>query len=633
MYGQLDYKPDQIEAPWTVSYFLCRDLAPPNLTPAQASARGIALKQVKKEVPDLTDLQLGSLSAIARGLPIDTVDLVSDLYIALAHLRLPEAQRRKREARIALTLDVHFNGAPSLTPVINSLQHIQLLAPLAPDAFLEIMVRSQAARLQMVSMGQPAWAARCNDFVTRLDTLTGELGVQSGTPDDALLINTCFTRTWADRQGFLELLTLTARSQLAGAVRGTRVALLKAGLLVASEGDVLVSVLQDCQAAGLNGSMQAAVDQVVANQVALGSAADHARAQAVIEATVDATCAGVNLGTEAQQKNMAAIAAAGQVWLQQVLRMTPQRLRLHDKLTRAPSAAKGDDRSSPPDLDPVSAWSVNRLLRWIEGPIGEAAPQRLDRKTIVAAEKATRQDARVKTQMADGVARTDQDLTEADVDLAVQNALSTTAEFFIGDIQDMLFRAKALDHACTAAQVCTDLLAPLQKLKVEPASDDRKARAVLHQAEVAIDLLRKDIRVMEADARTRQRFAQQLQTALSRESMVEGKRHGGVINCPLHRTDWPWVAAQYNRRWLPWSGQITIDGIPQPLQPDQALALYVTGKSLSGYEFDVSVHLWQRKPGRRSAPCVSLTPYDPMNTEDWIDTLIPCTVLHVPSAG
>lgn len=633
MYGQLDYIPAHVDAPWTVSYFLCRDLALPDLTLAQASARGQTLKQIRNEVSDLTDAQLNGLSTIARGLPVDTGDLLSDLYLALAHLRLPDAQRKAREARIATTLDAHFNGTPTLPSMIDGLRHIRLLAPLAPDAFLEIMVRSQAARLQMVSMVDPAWEAQCQDFVTRLDALTHTLGIESRTADDVLLVSAGFTRAWADRQGFLELLAQAAQHHLAGAVQCTQQALLGAGLLVASEGDILVSVLQDCMAAGLDGSMKTAIEDIVTNQVAMGRAADLARAQAVIEATVDATRAGVPLGTKVQQQNLAAITAATQVWLQQLLRMTPQRLRLYNKLARTPAPARSDDPSGPPNLDPVNTWSVNRLLRWIEGPISEGTPKRLDRKAIVASEKAVRQEARVKTKMPDKLARADLDLTEADVDLAVQNALSTTAAFFIGDIEDMLFRVKALDNTSTASQACSDLLAPLHRLKDDLQSDDQKARALLHQAEVAIGLLRKDIRVLEIDARTRQRFALQLQMALAGESMVEGKRHGGVINCPLHRTDWPWVAEQYNRRWLPWPGQITIDGVSQPLQPDQALGLYVTGKSLSGYEFDVSVHLWQRKPGRRGTPGTTVAPYAPMNAEDWIDTWIPCTVLHVPPAG
>ncbi|KRC09961.1 hypothetical protein ASE11_21615 [Hydrogenophaga sp. Root209] len=629
MYGQLDYKPEHAQAPWTVSYFLCRDLALPDLTPAQASARGQALKQMKNEVHDLTDAQLKILSAIARGLPADTVDLVSDLYIALAHLRLPDAQRKEREALITTTLDAYFQGTPALPGVTAGISHISLLAPLVPDAFLESMVRSQAARLHMVSMAQPPWATCCAELVKSLDTLMGALGIETQTKEEHLLLSACFTRPQAERPMFLELLALAARHRLAGAVRSTGAALLNAGLLVASEGDILVSVLQDCTAANLDGSMQTDIDQIVANQVALGRATDSARAQMVIEATIDAVRAGVPLGAKVQECNQAAIAAANQVWSQQLLRMTPQRLRLRNTLPQAPDQRKNDDTSSPPDLDPVNTWSVNKLVQWIGGPISDKEPQPLDRKAIVAKEKTARQEARVKTRMPEKIARTDLDLTEADIGFTVQNGLGTYADFCIWEIE----RSKSLINDSTAMHACMDLLAPLQRVRDGLEPDDRKVRSLLYRADVAIGLLRKDIHVMAVDARTRQRFAEQLQMALTREQMVEGKRHGGVIGCRLSRGDWPWVAEQYHRRWLPWTGQITIDGVPQPMQPDQALGLYVTGKSLSGHEFDVSVHLWQRKPGRHSAPGTGRAPYAPMNTEDWIDTLIPCTVLHVPSAG
>ncbi|MBT9464675.1 hypothetical protein [Hydrogenophaga sp.] len=626
MYGQLDYKPEHAEAPWIVSYFLCRDLALPDLSFEQAAARGQALKQIRVEVPDLTDAQLKALNAIARGLPADTVDLMSDLYIALAHLRLPDAQRKEREAQITTTMNAYFHGTPELPSVIAGMKHLSVLAPLAPDAFLETMVCSQAARLQMVSMAQPDWATHFADLVKNLDTLMGALGIETRTKEEYLLLSACFTRPQTERPRFLELLALAAQHHLGGAVRSTQAALLGAGLLSASEGDILVSVLQDCAVANLDGSMQADIDQIVANQVALGHATDSARGQMVIEATIDAVRAGVPLGAKVQQQNQAAIAAANQVWSEQLLRMTPQRLR--NPRTPASDPPKGGAPSNPPDLDPVNTWSVSKLVQWIGGPISEKEPQPLERKAIVVKEKAVRQEARVKTRMPEKDARTDLDMTESDVGCTVQNALSTYADFCIWEIE----RGKALNTPSPALHACTALLVSLQRLRDGLESDDRKARSLLYQADVAISVLRKDPHVVETDARTRQRFAEQLQMALSREPMMAGKRNGGVINCPLRRSDWAWVAEQYHGRWLPWTRQIVIDGVPQPLQPDQALGLYVTLKSLSGFEFDVSVHLWQRRSGRYSAPGTSTAAYAPMNTADWIDTRTSCTVLHIPSA-
>ncbi|WP_300651630.1 hypothetical protein [Hydrogenophaga sp.] len=192
---------------------------------------------------------------------------------------------------------------------------------------------------------------------------------------------------------------------------------------------------------------------------------------------------------------------------------------------------------------------MSRLLRWIEGPILEKAPAPLERARFVLKEKAARQEARVKTKMPRDAVMVDKDLSAPDIDLAVQNALSTTAGFFIGDIEDMLFRAKALGAAPPAAQRCLDLLAPLQQLKKEDRSDDQKARALLHSASSAVDQLRLDLRTVVFDAQLRQRFDQQLHQALYNEPMVEGKRHGGVSvnasisNCTRPCTTSPWWRA------------------------------------------------------------------------------------------
>lgn len=633
MYGQLLFNPDNAEAPWTVTFFLCVDLAPPELSKAQTGEREAALTQLKSEASSLSPAEAGDLSLVAKGLPEGRMDMTSDLFLALTHIRLPVALRKEREARIDRAVASYFVGMSLPPQVTTGIQYIKLIARLTPDAFLEGMVCSQAARLQMVLTTLPAWAIHCVGDMHHLEALTTALGIVSRSAEDRLAFSTLYTRPWAQRSDFLALMENAVQFKLLDAVRKTEVALRDAGLLVVFEGDMLVKVLQDCQAAGLNGSMEADIDTVVANQMALFRAAELARHHAVLETTIEATRAGAPLGSRVTAQNLAAITAANQTLWQQILRMTPERLRLQRKLDTASSSRPSAAAAEPVDLDPVHAWSVSRLLRWIEGPIMDAAPAPLERAKFVVREKTARQEARAKTKMPETAVRADQDLTDLDIDFAVQNALSTTAEFFIGDIEDMLFRAATLGDSSPATQACADLLEPLRQLKSADRPDDQKARALLHRASLAVDLLRRDIRTRAFDVRTRQRFAQQLQAAVYNEPMAEGKRHGGVINCPLKRSDWPWVAEQYHRRWLPWGKQIVIDGVPRALQADQALGLYVTGKSLSGYEFDVSVHLWLRKPGRHSAPGTSLSPFAPMNSGDWIDTLTPCAVLHVKSAG
>jgi hypothetical protein len=60
--------------------------------------------------------------------------------------------------------------------------------------------------------------------------------------------------------------------------------------------------------------------------------------------------------------------------------------------------------------------------------------------------------------------------------------------------------------------------------------------------------------------------------------------------------------------------------------------LHVTGGSHSGALFDISVHLWRRRPGATSAPSAGTGPFPPMDERNWYDTYITCTVLHVMEA-
>jgi hypothetical protein len=632
MYAQLQYNPGQPNAAWTVHYFLCKDLVPPALTPAQAAERGRALGQVFNEVGQIDESVRKDLMAIGRVLPVDTEDLVSDLYMALAHLRLPEAQRESRRARIDQTLDAHFQGTPPLQAVQTGIAHIKMTAQLVPDALLEAMVRSQAARLQLTQLADAGWHKHFMPFMDHLDVLAASLGCPPGTPEKYLLINTGFSRPLAERDEFLGLLKQAIAHKLGASVQSSARALRDGGLLLAFEGDTFVDVLRECVAMS-DARVTVDIQQVAANQVTLGRAADDRRTQAVFSATVEALDAGVPFGDKVKKQNEAALDAARQVWAAQQLRMTPERLRLRRKLAQSATTGKSmapPNNASPPDLDPVSAWSVKRLLRWIRGPISDAAPQRLDRQAILAEEKAARQQARISARAPEKSAKVDAELTEEDVGAAMHDALGTCAEFCAAEVRDLLYRLQALNIASPAAQASEKLLAPLSALAEHPDGDEQKARVLLHQAEEACQRLRQEIHAGEIDARTRQQFAQSLQLALSQAVLVEGKRHGGVIACPLKRSDWPWVADQYHGRWLPWLRQINIDGQNVPLPDDLALALYVTGKSLSGYEFDISVHLWQRRPGCTGKPGVSSEPFARMNTQEWDDTLTPCTVLHVP---
>jgi hypothetical protein len=105
------------------------------------------------------------------------------------------------------------------------------------------------------------------------------------------------------------------------------------------------------------------------------------------------------------------------------------------------------------------------------------------------------------------------------------------------------------------------------------------ARELLGAAETCIGDLRHGIKGMQMEVQMKSRFTDRLNDALRNETMVLGKRNGGVIACPCMPTDWPWVAENFHRRWLPAHTTLVVDGVPRPLQTVEALALYVTGTS------------------------------------------------------
>eukprot|EP01041_Mallomonas_annulata_P017610 gene17610-36148_t len=158
MYGQLQYKPENTQAPWTVSFFLFSDLARPNLSPQQLGDRGRALAQLRTEMRLDIGPELDALLKIANGMPGNTGDVLSDLYLALAHLRLEPAKRLARETQITSVLDDHFKDTPDIACLKAGITHIKLMAPLVPDAYLDCLLHSQAGRLNMVAISDPIWA-------------------------------------------------------------------------------------------------------------------------------------------------------------------------------------------------------------------------------------------------------------------------------------------------------------------------------------------------------------------------------------------------------------------------------------------------------------------------------------------
>lgn len=288
--------------------------------------------------------------------------------------------------------------------------------------------------------------------------------------------------------------------------------------------------------------------------------------------------------------------------------------------------------------DAVSSWSVDRLLAWIEGPLAQPANRAvaLDRRRVAQAARRSRAvpagPAQPPSQAAEEAPEDPETLAE--VDHLIQNGLAATAEFFLGDCRDLVTAAKRLQIPDKTVRPCQALLADLKALATDPTTpSETAARDLLARAESALDALRLSVgHARTLDSRL-QRFQDALLTALKRNPIVLGKRHGGEIAFPLQPVEWGDVVQRLHGKRLAPSHTLWQDSTTRlSLREDQALALYVTASSESKYLFDVSVHLWRRRAGCTTPPALSTEPLAAMNTADWFDTYIPCLVLHVPQA-
>ena len=287
-----------------------------------------------------------------------------------------------------------------------------------------------------------------------------------------------------------------------------------------------------------------------------------------------------------------------------------------------------------PPREAARTWRTKRSLEIYKGPV---ARRRTPAQQVVnrAAARQQLQDRALKVRkpVQPKPATVVDTWTDHDVDQLLRDTLLQSANFYLAETNDLIELARTLGAPEPAIHACTVVAESLVAIIKAEASDELQARDMFAQAEQAITDLRRQVTLAEAEARLRGRFDQCLTLALTREAMVHGKAHGGVIAQPLGPKDWSWVQARYHRRWLSGITRFTTeDGISTPLPDDCALALHVTAKSLSGYAFDISVHLWYRQPDKSSAPSTSPESYPPINEADWYDSFIPCTVLHIPHA-
>lgn len=360
--------------------------------------------------------------------------------------------------------------------------------------------------------------------------------------------------------------------------------------------------------------------QIASDVFSQARAWERQETEILLRTSIAAIAAGVELG-ERTESSRNALRRACEIDVQRQMQQMQALIQHARPPTTPPSLTAPQPQ---PDRESLQSWSVQQVSRWIEGPVtGPRRTGTLDRRKVV-------ERARVAMPVIDPTppALRQQALEEQDVDRIASQAYAATAEYFLGDIKDLVPLGKQLHATQKLLDNCVAWLGQLSSLTQAPETfDEQHTPQLLCDAEQSITLLRADIKTAQATQAMQERFQARLLDALARETLSPGRRQGGVIGVPLTTEDWRWVSQCFHGRWLSSVAWLTIHGTPTPLGEDETLALYVTGCSLSQYAFDVSVHLWQRRAGCTDEPSDLMDDCPPMNEAEWFDTYIspaPC---------
>ena len=565
------------------------------------------------------------------------------LYLAMAHRLADPAHRRQRETRINEIITNHRITETARNPTAAQLSHLRDLATLAPDASLDLCVQGLVSGLEMwldseppgkpvVDVSQTApdspLGRVMRDLAKELDP-AGNRSQEGSFRLSVVLWEHYFFVPVAARARWMTALRTLASRRAGKALTPLVDEITALGFEVCAMQASIMAVLERALSTNATGpALMEVIQAETATECQSARAAYSARQDAIWRASLDATRRGVAFGPVGDDLNAMALAAMDQLVASQDYRLPPPKP-APTTATQPIAIAAGPDDPMP------HAWSVARLVRWIEGPVVEKAPHRLDRAALARGVKVGQVAKTPQTPRTVGkpvAAAADEAMSDGDVTALVSDALADTARFFLGDLDDMVARIRLQGlHAPPDADVRT-VQARLEAVQQGQLPDD-EARDALFQAEAFTQTLRRSIQTAQAEQQLRQCFDAALRQSLGQETIALGRRQGGRIHCTLQQKDWPWVADTYHGAWWPTARQLDADGTPYPLRADQALALYVTGSSQSGALFDISVHLWQRRPGRLSAPGQQGAAWTPMNTVDWFDTYITCAVLHINGAA
>lgn len=142
-----------------------------------------------------------------------------------------------------------------------------------------------------------------------------------------------------------------------------------------------------------------------------------------------------------------------------------------------------------------------------------------------------------------------------------------------------------------------------------------------------LSTVRSEISALEQHLAETTAFEKDLRLAVQKETIAYGRNNGGRLRRGLGGLTWSDVSDRFHNKMLGSVAEFKHGGSTRLLAPDEALAYYVTMSSLSGFDFDISCHYWQRRPGSDVPPADG---NGFMSREGWYDTHVPCFVLHVP---
>jgi fructose-specific phosphotransferase system component IIB len=594
------------------------------------------VQELCKGVPDFltrVEKDLTSILALGEKLPVEFA-----VHMCVAHHRLPPTQRAQRIDTITRMVEAYFSDGDlkylpqTMGPALTELKQMALLVP---DAMLEDEIRSEcfefANRLSLFKT--PPKAYDMNAFPGQMLAQLKGVAIPKQTEVLNELVKFVLSRQPVHRTDWQKKILTLLEQKKGGSLSATYIQLSmwpKAiPLLAIHRYDFYEGAIDHLLTVGTADWTLIVGDFAQAMQANIKAQAD-----VVVWASVTAVLEDVSMGPYTAS-SMEAVQKRIQASLGIRNGFTLERIHKARALVAVDEHKLSEQDAL--ELRTVQAMSVDQLVRWIEGPIAEARSTRkpIDRQAIARSEQ-ERQKKNLKSKpVTTQTPLLETPVTEESVGDTTYHTLSANAGIWQHEIDRMIGLSKSIKEAQEVAgesiTKCSSMREDLIRLTHKPeAFDVEDARDLLLNAEQAVLALRKDLGKAKAVTRVHDRFAGKLSEAIDKEPKVLGKPHGGRIECPLSFDDWNYVADNFHGRWLPNIKTYVVDSKHMPLDNDQAAALYVTASSLSGYAFDVSVHLWRRRGGCTGLAGIRHALYAPMNAKEWFDTYETFCVLHIP---